>query len=145
MNTYNYLRGVCGALMLAIAALGCATTGAKVDSNQVSKIVQGQTTKEEVRNLLGKPITVSRNGTGAETWVYSYDNFQQKCLGQGIAMVGVNSIGAFLPIPGLSAAGAVGSAAMATKQPSFKYQSAMITFNAEGVVTAVDYQETTSQ
>jgi outer membrane protein assembly factor BamE (lipoprotein component of BamABCDE complex) len=52
--------------------VGCASVGRKVDPSNVEKIKKGETTKQEVLNLLGSPDRMTRDGNGYITMVYSY-------------------------------------------------------------------------
>lgn len=68
--------------ILAIAAIclsalvaldGCAVQqGTKVDSNSVSFIQKGQTTRAELIGKLGQPTTTTRDATGKETLIWEY-------------------------------------------------------------------------
>ncbi len=67
------------ALLLAVlvfASPGCAWYRAKIggrpDPEKVSKIVAGQTTRQEVDTLLGAPDAVARLGSG-DVYLYRYD------------------------------------------------------------------------
>lgn len=64
-------------ITLSLLLTGCYTTGnkqlAKMDANQIdSVIVKGQTTKAQVRSILGAPTNVDLNSNGDEQWTYSY-------------------------------------------------------------------------
>ena len=63
----------CAAIgVLALAIWGCATAGRKIDQAAVEKIQKGQTTKAEVKSLIGAPDQVMKDGDGNETWTYMY-------------------------------------------------------------------------
>ena len=54
---------------------GCGTTGKNFNSAGFQKIVNGTTTKEEVKYLLGPPFkTGIQNGN--ETWIYEYNEYR---------------------------------------------------------------------
>lgn len=52
---------------------GCAVQqGTKVDSNSISFIKKGQTTKADLIGKLGQPTTTTLDGAGKETLVWEY-------------------------------------------------------------------------
>jgi outer membrane protein assembly factor BamE (lipoprotein component of BamABCDE complex) len=59
----------------ALAAAGCASTaqGRKFDEAYVAQIKKNVTTKEQVRQALGDPVSVSTT-SDLETWTYSYSD-----------------------------------------------------------------------
>jgi outer membrane protein assembly factor BamE (lipoprotein component of BamABCDE complex) len=58
-----------------------AETGTKnLNSENVAKIVDGKTTKEEVRSLFGNPMTVTTNQFG-ETWMYNRGSRDSNLMG----------------------------------------------------------------
>ena len=59
-------------ILLSIILIGCATGGTKVDTNKLSQIKEGVTTKEEVVQLLGKPYMVNLNSDGKTVLMYQY-------------------------------------------------------------------------
>jgi outer membrane protein assembly factor BamE (lipoprotein component of BamABCDE complex) len=64
------------ALVVAVAvAAGCASTsqGRKFDDAYVSQIRKGVTTKAQVREHLGEPVSVTQS-PDIETWTYSYSD-----------------------------------------------------------------------
>jgi outer membrane protein assembly factor BamE (lipoprotein component of BamABCDE complex) len=62
----------CTAILLAIALSACATKlGRNFDDVYAQQIKPGQTTKEEVRQKLGRPAILSRSAD-EETWTYAY-------------------------------------------------------------------------
>lgn len=65
------------AVLLAalVAVSGCASSaqGRKFDDEYVSQIRKGATTKAQIRQHLGEPVSVSRT-SDMETWTYSYSN-----------------------------------------------------------------------
>jgi outer membrane protein assembly factor BamE (lipoprotein component of BamABCDE complex) len=62
------------ALTLPLVA-GCASMaqGQKFDDSYVAQIRKGSTTKAQIRQAFGEPISVSRSAE-IETWTYSYSN-----------------------------------------------------------------------
>jgi outer membrane protein assembly factor BamE (lipoprotein component of BamABCDE complex) len=77
------------ALLLALALAtplltGCASTaqGRKFDDSFVSQIKKGSTTKAQVRQAFGEPVSVSRSSE-IETWTYSYSNAYGRGYVQG--------------------------------------------------------------
>ena len=61
----------CTAIVLAIALSACATKlGRNFDDVYAQQIKPGETTKEEVRTKLGRPVLLSRSGD-EETWTYA--------------------------------------------------------------------------
>ena len=62
----------CTAILLAIALSACATKlGRNFDDVYAQQIKPGETSKEEVRQKLGRPAILSRAGD-EETWTYAY-------------------------------------------------------------------------
>lgn len=101
------------AAALALVLLGCATAGRKIDQAAVDKIQKGQTTKAEVKGLIGSPDTVTKTGDGTETWSYMFVRASAK--GQN-----------FIPIVGAFAGGV-----------NTQHQSTTVTFGADGIVSQV--------
>lgn len=65
-------------VILAVAAAlsgGCASTsqGRKFDDSYVSQIKKGLTTKAQIREHFGEPVSVSKSSE-TETWTYSYSD-----------------------------------------------------------------------
>jgi outer membrane protein assembly factor BamE (lipoprotein component of BamABCDE complex) len=62
----------CTAILLAIALSACATKlGRNFDDVYAQQIKPGETTKEEVRTKLGRPVLLSRSAD-EEIWTYAY-------------------------------------------------------------------------
>lgn len=67
-----------GALALSLLVLvGCGSAGKKFDTTHVNDIVDGKTTKPEVRGWFGEPHTVTKPlkdhpKGGVERWMWSY-------------------------------------------------------------------------
>ncbi len=63
---------VCTAILLAIALSACATRlGRNFDDVYAQQIKPGETTKNEVREKLGRPALL-RRAADEETWTYAY-------------------------------------------------------------------------
>lgn len=56
---------------MTIFLFGCATVGSKIDTNNISKLEKGVTTKSQVIALFGKPITETNHATGS-TFLYIF-------------------------------------------------------------------------
>ncbi|MBK1858209.1 outer membrane protein assembly factor BamE domain-containing protein [Cerasicoccus arenae] len=52
---------------------GCASSGTKMDSNQISNIEKGVTKQAELNAMLGNPMSVGfdADGNKTATWVYT--------------------------------------------------------------------------
>ena len=56
----------------------CGTGGYLVSRDQVAKIKVGESTKQDVRTILGEPLTVTKaneSSSGSESWVYPYAKY----------------------------------------------------------------------
>lgn len=58
-------------LLAMFVPLGCSTAGAKFDTSNVSRIVKGRTTKNDVRRYFGNPLRTEESPNG-EVWTYVY-------------------------------------------------------------------------
>lgn len=72
-------------LVLPLMIVGCASSGnsfLKKESLDTieSKIVQGQTTKQEIRNAYGDPLLTSFTDSGNEIWTYQLDQMSLDAL-----------------------------------------------------------------
>lgn len=70
---------LCSAIMLAVALTGCASTGnealrRETERTVAQKIVQGKTTKSEVRSMFGSPTKTTFTDGGLEIWNYDFSN-----------------------------------------------------------------------
>lgn len=70
---------VVAALMMAIIMTGCASVGneklrAETEESVATKIVEGKTTKAEVKGLFGSPSRTSFTDSGMEIWNYEFVN-----------------------------------------------------------------------
>ncbi len=57
---------------LVVALVGCSTYGRKVDQSNLEKIKKGETTREEVLQLIGSPDQIMKDGNGNITMHYMY-------------------------------------------------------------------------
>lgn len=78
-----------------IFLVGCASYGNKqiTDDNKVSQIVIGQSTKAEVRAVVGAPNKVTLTDNDEEIWEYTYLRYQTRAS-------------TFVPVVGLFTGGA---------------------------------------
>lgn len=68
-----------GAIVIAFALTGCASVGSEslrkeTESSVSQKIVQGKTTKSEVRAMFGSPTKTTFTDGGLEVWNYDFTN-----------------------------------------------------------------------
>lgn len=68
-----------GAMLLALALTGCASVGSEslrqeTETSVSRKLVQGKTTKAEVRAIFGSPTKTSFTDGGLEIWNYDFTN-----------------------------------------------------------------------
>lgn len=73
------LISTCGAMAIAFAVSGCASVGSEslrkeTESSVAQKIVQGKTTKNEVRAIFGSPTKTTFTDGGLEVWNYDFTN-----------------------------------------------------------------------
>lgn len=101
-------------IVLATALFtGCATMGRKLDQTNIDKIKKGETTREEVLQLIGSPDQIMRDGDGNVTFMYMYVRATAKPEG-------------FIPVVGVFAGG------VDTQNQMFQ-----VTFGEDGVVKNV--------
>lgn len=88
-NGIHYLaRGIL--LLAMVAPLGCSTAGARFDTSNVSRIVKGRTTKNDLRGYFGNPLRTEDSPNG-EVWTYTYVETRTTGAGAvGYVAVGVN-------------------------------------------------------
>ena len=55
-----------------LLASGCYSTGRKIDQARADSIKKGETTREQVGQLLGAPELVTKNSNGDTIYVYHY-------------------------------------------------------------------------
>ena len=124
-------------VLVVLGLSGCASSQGNLaikDTKKVEQIKMHQSTKDDVRNILGKPDSVMTQGNGNEMWTYTYTNAD----GSGMMKKGAAAYGINLLIPGLG--GAIG--AIATTHSGghnnsgikHEYRSLRLTFNSSGVL-----------
>lgn len=59
-------------LLNALIGGSCAQLGNDFPMERADEIKQGVTTKDEVRQIFGEPVSVSRREDGSENWVYMH-------------------------------------------------------------------------
>ena len=67
------------AAVTAVALAGCTSTGnetlrRETEASMQGKIVEGQTTKAEIRAMFGSPMTTSFTDGGQEIWNFEFTN-----------------------------------------------------------------------
>lgn len=62
-------RNLAGALLALVLASGCITLGRDFPSDPVKKIVNGTTTREQIRATFGEPFQTGIDN-GRESWTY---------------------------------------------------------------------------
>ncbi len=70
---------ICGALLAVLTLSGCQSVGneslrKETESSVAQKIVQGKTTKTEVRAMFGSPTKTTFTDGGLEVWNYDFSN-----------------------------------------------------------------------
>jgi len=71
----NITRNMCILFILSLIVIplvGCATYGRKIDQTSLEKIKKGETTREEVIQLLGSPDQITKDTNGNITMMYMY-------------------------------------------------------------------------
>jgi len=73
----NFL--ICGAMLAVLTLSGCQSVGneslrKETESSVAQKIVQGKTTKTEVRAMFGSPTKTTFTDGGLEVWNYDFSN-----------------------------------------------------------------------
>ena len=109
--------------------VGCATTGNEscLDIDNVSRnIIPGKTTKQQVIDLLGQPLSKDMSSDGKEVWLYTDSNVNEvnnKSLAKGF-------IGPALAVfvPGGFYLNSGMAIAQSTDLPEYEYTSIFITF-----------------
>jgi outer membrane protein assembly factor BamE (lipoprotein component of BamABCDE complex) len=69
----------CGAVLTAFVLSGCASVGneslrKETEGSVAQKIVQGKTTKAEIKALFGSPTKTTFTDGGLEVWNYDFAN-----------------------------------------------------------------------
>ena len=88
------------AVLAAALLVGCATVGSNYDSNKVSQIIEGKTTKAEVIRLLGEP-TMTGNSTGGLSGDGQFSSYAVFSYGRSTARPET-----FIPVVGVLVGGA---------------------------------------
>lgn len=75
MKFLNYLT----LILVSITFVGCASSGNEVlrkesEASINQKIVEGKTTKQEVKAIFGSPLKTSFTDGGLEVWNYEFSN-----------------------------------------------------------------------
>jgi len=140
--------------LLAILSLsGCMAPqstqfGNQIDSNTVSHIQKGVTTRAEVEARLGAPQSVAMMGDGRRILYYSFSDGNLEANGVGKAsgtLTALSWLGMLVPVPGASAlgtAGAVGSMGSGQNN-STRMQSLSICINGENIVDDYEFSDNT--
>ena len=101
-------------ILTAVALLsGCASVGRKLDQSKVDQIKKGETTRDQVIQLIGSPDQITRTGDGVVVFQYMY--------------VRASANGAsYIPIVGAFAGGV-----------NTQSQMVMVTFNTSNIVSDI--------
>ena len=65
-------------MIIALSLVGCGTGGYLVTEEQIAQITVGESTKQNIRKILGEPEAVSSStisGMQFETWHYAYAKY----------------------------------------------------------------------
>lgn len=100
-------------LLAAALLCGCASVGHKLDQSKVDQIKKGETTREQVIQLIGSPNQITRDSAGRMTFQYMYVRSTAKAS-------------TFIPVVGIFAGGA-----------NIQNQITMVTFNSSNIVSDV--------
>ena len=91
--TRTIAASLCAASLLALpgcgsvpglADFGAMKTGTQVSQEQMTKVVDGKTTKADVLTLLGQPNRKTTVG-GQEIWYYDFNQIGQSYIGRNIS------------------------------------------------------------
>lgn len=138
----NYSAILVAPLICALIFNGCATSKSTkiIHAEVMEKIVQGVTTKEEVKGLLGEPNGISRTSDGTEMWTYSSSDLAErlnKRRGTLLAATGASTAATiFIPVVGPF----LGVATMwkaTTHSTKVSAEIIMISFDQKGIVSSV--------
>lgn len=98
-------------VVLLVACLaGCYSVGRKIDQSAVDSIKKGETTRDQVVNMLGSPELITRTGSGDTIFVYNYIRATAKPS-------------TFIPYVGIFMGGA-----------NMQHQMTRVTFGPDGIV-----------
>ena len=133
------------AVTLSFSGCGMSQGNLSVkDPKKVAKIKLHQSTKNDVRNILGEPQGVSTKGDGSEVWTYNYVGAD----GSGMIKKGMAGYAISALIPGMG--GVVGSLAATStaghNNSGVKSESRYLrlTFDSNGVLVDKEYSTTRS-
>lgn len=68
----RHLSIVAAVTAAAISVAGCASSGTKIEQASIQKIVVGTTTKDEMLQLFGKPLSQSYGTEGKLSLIWHY-------------------------------------------------------------------------
>lgn len=76
-------------IVLTAVLSGCASSGKEITQEQVDRIVQGQTTQDQLISIFGKPMAEQYNSDGSRvlTWGYAYVGFIAGTETQGLSVI----------------------------------------------------------
>ena len=100
---------------------GCVTSGHKIEQTSIDKIKKGETTREQVINLLGSPNMMTPGADGGVVFAYMHLRVTPKAT-------------TFIPIVGMIAGGS-----------NMKDETLMVTFGADGLVRDITMMTTTTE
>ncbi len=103
----------------------------------MSKIKEGITTKAEMRELLGRPDSITMKPDGSETWTYTSDDVVMKSFINNTIWAMAGLVRSWIPesiLPPTMAKPTVGS------QLNMSSHSTTISFNPQGIVTSTNYR-----
>ena len=74
------MKGIFIATMVSMLLIGCASTGHPINQDTLSKIKEGETTKQQVEKLIGSPEYESNPGNGECYWSYHFVRVASKVI-----------------------------------------------------------------
>ncbi len=123
-----------GLLALTLAlAVGCATRGAAFDIDKLPLIEEGVTTRAEVEDWFGQPITVRSRPSGFATYRYLHEEETRRDTGF-LSRIG-RLVAALLGRPG------VASPVDVEYKNTVRHELVLL-FDPDGIVTEVAYERT---
>lgn len=114
--SFSFLAYLCGCYS--------SSTGTKMDTNQVSKIEKGKTTRKEVEAMLGTPSHVAMMAEGRRVMTYHFNETNARVKGQS-----------FIPFYGAFGGG--------SKMDSHQ-QALQINLDKNGIVEDYEFNDNTS-
>lgn len=97
----------------SVLVCGCVSVGRKLDSSKVAQIKKGETTRQQVINLIGSPDQMTQDGNGNVMFQYIYVRASAKPA-------------TYIPVVGAFAGGA-----------NTQNQMVMVTFGSDGIVSDI--------